>query len=320
MMKAVEKKRWVLLGAVLVVGVWFWAQPSALGVKQFLKSALAELQPERDNRLFAHYDLEAEAAIVIDSDTGKVLFFKNDQDRKAPASTTKMMTALLGLERKQGNETVEVGAEVLLKEPGESTAGLQPGQEISWYQLIEALMLPSGNDAARTIAVQIGRQESGDPDMNIDEAMKVFVRLMNERAEELGLRNTHFNNPHGLNDPDHYSSAYDLAIIAQEAMKNKHFRTIVRMTYAEVTPASVGAPGEVSGLVNRNQLLQKGSEYYYEGATGIKTGFTDEAGYCLVSSAVRDGRHLIAVVLHSTNDKVWKDSHKLLDFGFGQLD
>ncbi|MDU5140833.1 MAG: D-alanyl-D-alanine carboxypeptidase family protein [Paenibacillus dendritiformis] len=318
-MKAVEKKRLMLLGAVMAVGVWFWAQPAALGVKQFLKSALTELRPETEYRLFANYDLGAEAAIVIDQDTGKVLFFKNDQERKAPASTTKMMTALLGLERKQGNETVEVGREVLLKEPGESTAGLQPGQQITWYQLIEALMLPSGNDAARTIAVQIGREASGDPEMSVDEAMEVFVGLMNERAGELGLRNTHFSNPHGLNDPDHYSSAYDLALIAQEAMKNKQFAAIVRTTYAEVTPALAGAQGEVSGLVNRNQLLQKGSEYYYEGATGIKTGFTDEAGYCLVSSAVRDGRHLIAVVLHSTSDKVWKDSHKLLDFGFGQL-
>lgn len=304
----------------MAVGVWFLAQPAALGIKQFLKSALVDSQSETDNWLFANYELEAEAAIVMDQDTGKVLFFKNDQEQKAPASTTKMMTALLGLERKQGNETVEVGEEVLLKEPGESTAGLRPGQEISWYQLIEAMMLPSGNDAARTVAVHIGREASGDPDMNVDDAMEEFVRLMNERAEELGLRNTHFKNPHGLNDPDHYSSAYDLALIAQEAMKNKHFRKIVRTTYAEVTPASVEAQGTVSGLVNRNQLLQKGSEYYYDGATGVKTGFTDEAGYCLVSSAVRDGRHLIAVVLHSTSDKVWKDSHKLLDFGFGQLD
>ncbi|MBN3524611.1 D-alanyl-D-alanine carboxypeptidase [Paenibacillus apiarius] len=312
----VRMKKWLFIGGALALGIWIVIHPSSSHIKHLVNKVLEHIEVSTGNRAFAMEDLSAQSAIVMNQDTGEILFYKNDQERKAPASTTKMMTALLALEMADMNAVVTVGKEVLRTTPGESVAGLTLGQRLTWKQLLEAMMLPSGNDAARTIAVQLGRQTRHDGSLNEEEAMADFVRLMNKRAGELGLRNTHFTNPHGLHDTNHYSSAQDLAVIAKEAMKNELFRSIVGQIAAEVKLVSSEPDAVIRTYTNRNRLLQEDSGYYYEGATGVKTGFTDEAGYCLVSSAEREGRRIIAVVLHSNADSVWRDSLELLDYGF----
>jgi D-alanyl-D-alanine carboxypeptidase (penicillin-binding protein 5/6) len=263
--------------------------------------------------------IEASRAILIDADTGETLYAKNEQDRAYPASTTKILTALLALELGNLQETVTVGREVEPIDPEESRAGLHEGQRIRLYDLVQAAMLPSGNDAARAIAVHIGRKASQNPGLGIAEAQNVFAGLMNERAKSAGARHSHFANPHGLHDPNHYSTAGDLAKIAREAMKNELFADIAHSVSHKAAVAE--ADGSVTALTvaNRNQLIIPGSENFMKEATGIKTGFTDQAGYCLVSSAERNGRTLIAVVLDSTAQGVYNDTKLLIEYGFNKL-
>ncbi|GIP33952.1 D-alanyl-D-alanine carboxypeptidase family protein [Paenibacillus sp. J2TS4] len=274
-----------------------------------------QVKVQTNDRDFAMKEIQGEAAILMDQRTGKILFYKNDKERMYPASTTKILTALLALELGDMDEIVEVGEEAK-PHPGESKAGLVQGQRLPLRDLLHALMLPSGNDAARTIAIHIAARTSGRTDMEASEATSYFAGLMNDRARRVGAKHSHFVNPHGLHDDNHYTTARDMMLIASEAMKNEDFRSIVSTEM--YTSHSKGQP-ETLSFTNTNQLLQKNSGNYFEGADGIKTGFTDEAGYCLVSSATRYNAGLIAVVLKSTNDRVWLDSSQLLEYGFKAL-
>ncbi|UQZ86688.1 D-alanyl-D-alanine carboxypeptidase DacB precursor [Paenibacillus konkukensis] len=258
-------------------------------------------------------EIQGEAGLLMDEKTGKILFDKNENRRLYPASTTKIVTALVALEKAEPNERVTVGDEVDLRTADESTAGLKKGQKLSLRDLLSAMLLPSGNDAARTVARYIASKETGRS-LSAEESIRYFASLMNDKAAQLGAVSSHFVNPHGLHDPQHYTTARDLAVIARAAMGVPEFRSIV--SEAEHTVSSSSAR---LVLANRNKLLQAGSDYYMRGANGIKTGFTDEAGYCLVASASRGGRELIAVVLKSTESDVWLDSQKLLEYGFAGL-
>ncbi|WP_158289264.1 D-alanyl-D-alanine carboxypeptidase family protein [Paenibacillus flagellatus] len=262
--------------------------------------------------------LQAEYALVIDAETGKTIYAKNERERAYPASTTKIVTALLALELGKPDELVTVGDEALPEDPEESRAGLKPGQRLKLYDLVEAALLPSGNDAARTIAVHFGRKAAGDPQLDEDAAQREFAKLMNKRAKKAGATNTRFVNASGLHDPNHYTTARDIALIAKDAMANKLFRQAVRATDYTASTGAAGAGGFAKAAwSNTNQLLQPGSAHYFEGATGIKTGFTDQAGYCLVSSASKGGKSVIAVVLRSTSKDVYPDAKKLLELGLG---
>jgi serine-type D-Ala-D-Ala carboxypeptidase (penicillin-binding protein 5/6) len=269
----------------------------------FNKGETTHLYSEDDSTL----PLTGEAAVLMDGATGKVLFTKNAQETLYPASTTKILTALIAIKKGNLDEKIVVGKEALMKTAGESSAGLREGEVLTLRQLLEGLMLPSGNDAARTIAVYIAKKVSGDPDLSGQKAIDVFADIMNQESRKLGATHSHFVNPNGLHDPNHYTTANDLAIITKEAMKNSTFRkTVNSQIYSDQTIV----------YKNRNELLDTESPYYYKGANGIKTGFTDEAGYCLVSSASRNGNQFIAVILKSTKEDVWKDSIALLDKGF----
>lgn len=254
--------------------------------------------------------VRAEGVVLMDSSTGQVLFRKNDKKRLYPASTTKIVTAMIALEKGKPNEMVTVGDEANLRTPGESSAGLRQGQKLALSDLIAAMMLPSGNDAARTVARYIAGKEAGKS-LSAEEGIRTFVKMMNDKAKQLGANNTLFANPHGLHDPNHYTTASDMALLAKKAMENKLFRQTVSEQEHNVALART-----TMTLENRNKLLQPDSGFYFEGANGIKTGFTDEAGYCLVASATRDGKRLIAVVLKSSSTDVWLDSYALLEYGF----
>jgi D-alanyl-D-alanine carboxypeptidase (penicillin-binding protein 5/6) len=239
--------------------------------------------------------ISAAAAILIDSNSGEVLYGKNDDARMYPASTTKIMTAILILENGDLSEEVTVSEHAA--ETQDSPLSLKPGEKLTLEDLLYAILVRSGNSAAVAAAEHIAGSE------------KAFVEMMNRRAKELGATGTHFVNPNGLHDPDHYTTASDLAKIARHAITFDKFNRIVA-TGHYVLGRSISV--ENSYISNHNRLL--GS---YPGADGIKTGYTNEAGRCLVGSATHDGWRLISVVLNS-KDYV-ADTAALLDYGFSNF-
>ena len=236
--------------------------------------------------------VSAKAAILIDGNTGKIIGVKNADARMSMASTTKIMTALVAIESCDISTTVAVSPDAVGVEG--SSVYLYNGERLSLEDLLYAMLLESANDAAAAIAIAVGGSIEG------------FAEMMNQKAEELGLENTHFTNPHGLDNEEHYTTARELAIIAGEALKNDAFRKIVS-TYKKDIPLN-----ETEGvrlLINHNKLLK-----LYDGSVGVKTGYTKKSGRCLVSAAERDGLFLICVTLNAPDD--WKDHQTLLDYGF----
>lgn len=234
----------------------------------------------------------AAAAVVVDAETGRVLYGLGEHDRRSPASTTKIMTAILALEHVSEDAVVIAQSDgARMSASGSSVMGLVPGTPITMRDLLYGLMLPSGNDAALDIA----RALDGD--------VGVFVERMNAKTAELGLENTNFRNPHGLDGRNHYSSAYDLAIMTRYAMANDAFRRIVSTQWHDLSP-----PFDY-GFQNGNSLLQN-----YAGADGVKIGWTDRAGWTFVASAVRDGRRVFVTVLNSQDRDA--DAAALLDWAF----
>lgn len=231
-------------------------------------------------------DVSSKSVYLVNLDTGISVYEKAADEKRYPASTTKIMTYIITAENIKDfdNTKIKVKESVLneLNGTGSSTAGLVAGETLSVTQLLNCLMIPSGNDAALILADYIG---GGD--------VSAFVKMMNDKAKELGCENTHFMNPHGLNDPDHYTTASDLAKITEYAMKLPKFMEISNTTISTCI-------GEDRPLITTNYLIDdaRGGDYYYTYAKGIKTGSTgDDSGYCLVSSAVYDGYSYLCVAL-----------------------
>ena len=238
----------------------------------------------------AEPSVSAEAAILIEPVTGTVLFEK-DADRRLPmASTTKIMTALVVLESLPLSQIVTVPAQACGMEG--SGVGLVPGEELTAEDLLWAVLLESANDAAAAAALAV----SG--------SIGAFADLMNEKAAAFGLKDTHFVNPHGLDDEAHYTTARELAVIASRAMENADFRRMVSAVRHEIPK-----PGGTRYLINHNRLLRECPD-----VTGVKAGFTKRSGRCLVTSAERDGVTLIAVTLNDPDD--WRDHRSLYDASF----
>jgi D-alanyl-D-alanine carboxypeptidase (penicillin-binding protein 5/6) len=227
------------------------------------------------------------------------LYAHNPHGRIAPASLTKILTAILALEYGKLDDLVSIEPEDLV---GESSMGLVAGEQQRLGDLLYGVMLPSGNDAAMAVARYLG-SKLGSPDPNAGDPVDRFAGMMNVRAEQLGLVNSHFRNPHGLDMPNHYSSAYDLASLTWYALHIPAFNQIV---------SSVGYDAPGHGLLNTNEMLTR-----YEGADGVKTGWTDDCGLCLVATATRGGHRLISVVLNAPH--WYSDSAALLDHGFAKL-
>ena len=232
--------------------------------------------------------ISAEKAILMDAATGRVLYEQNAEEESLIASTTKIMTALVVCEQCNVLDRVRIPAEAVGVEG--SSLYLREGEVLTVQDLLYGLMLHSGNDAATALAIYCGGTVEG------------FAELMNDKARTLGLENTHYANPHGLDAPDHYSTARDLAVLAAYAMENPIFRQTVSTKTVTV--------GERS-LRNHNKLL-----WQVDGAEGVKTGFTKAAGRILVSSALRNGRRLVAVTINAPDD--WQDHVSLLESGFAR--
>lgn len=240
-------------------------------------------------------EITAVAYVLMEASSGSVILSKNENEQLSMASTTKIMSALLALEQDDIELQFEVDAQAIKVEG--SSMGLQEGDIVDLYTLAVGMLLPSGNDASNAAAVRIA---GSLPD---------FAVLMNERAKSIGMENTNFVTPSGLDDEFHYSTAYDMALLAREATLNPEFMEICRETEIDV---SFGNPPYNRILSNHNKLLE-----WYDGAVGMKTGYTRKSGRCLVSVAERNGVELICVTLNDPND--WKDHEILLDYGFANV-
>lgn len=233
--------------------------------------------------------IDAHSAIVMDMESGKILYEKDAYTKRSIASTTKIMTAILAIEKGNMGDTVTISKRAA--QVRGSTIHLQKGENILLKELLYGLMLKSGNDAAIAIAEHIGGSVEG------------FAILMNDKAKELGLNNTNYITPHGLDKPGQYSTAYDLAILTKYAFKNEIFGKIV-------STVSTSIPNRY--LHNTNEMLE-----LYKGADGVKTGFTGQAGRCLVTSATRDDWRIISVVLNCpSRTSRARSSTKILDYAF----
>lgn len=250
----------------------------------------------------------AKSAVLIDLKSGAVLYEKDADEEMYPASTTKILSYLVIADAIENGE-LELDDMLVFTadmrdslDPGGSNIELKAGEKMSVLDLLRAMLIASGNDAATLLADSVSGNEKG------------FVEKMNQKAEELGLSHTHFTNPHGLTDENHYTTAKDLAIIAREAMKDKLFREIVSSKTLNIDPTNKTENERY--YINTNNLISplRYSKYYYEKATGIKTGYTDAAGSCLVASAKDGERELICVVLKSESSH--EDAKALLEFGF----
>lgn len=248
--------------------------------------------------------IEAEAAVVMDADTGAFLYSKNMDRKEYPASITKIMTALVAIESGKLDSKIRFSENAVYNlEEGSSHVGIQVGEVLSMRRALYGLMLESANDVANGIAETVGGSISG------------FADLMNAKAAELGCVNTHFTNPHGLQNEEHYTCARDMALITQAALKHPTFQKIAGTT--NYTCPKTNKVDEERYWYNHNQMIQKDAEYYYEGCFGGKTGFTSDALNTLVSYAKKDGRTLICVELHvNGKDKAYSESHAMLDYAF----
>lgn len=245
-------------------------------------------------------NITAGAAILIDNRTNKVLYNKNENEKMYPASTTKIMTAILTLENCDLNETVTASYDAVMSIPnGYSSANIQIGEQLTVEQLLQTLLVHSANDAANILAEHVGG--------SIDS----FISMMNTKLNELNLDNSHFTNAYGKHDEDHYTTAHDLAFLLQYCLKNESFRKI-----AGSASCAIPATNKSSSRLyhSTNELLISNNKNYYQYLTSGKTGYTSQAKECLVSSAYKDDLELICVVLGSSNR--FGETRKLYEYGF----
>lgn len=262
--------------------------------------------------------ITAEFVALYDVTADEFIYMKNGTKKCYPASTTKMLTAIVSSQIITDPSTViTVGDEIKMINWDSSIAGLQEGMQLTFEMLMDALMLPSGNDAAYTIAVNSGRIYKNDDTLSNEEAVKVFMELVNEAAQAIGASKTHYVTPDGWHDDDHYTSAADLAKIADYAKTIPIVRNSCSKPYAEWELIK----GGTLAWENSNKLILKDSGLYSEYCDGMKTGFTDEAGTSVVASATMDGHTFIASVMNGyTLYTKYDDCHKLFEKAFALYD
>ncbi len=246
-------------------------------------------------------EITSEGAVVIEASTGAILYNKNAYEAFHPASTTKLMTSLLAIEQCPLSEIVTCSHDAIYSMGWDtSRAGLVEGEQIDMENALYAILLASANEVSYAVAEHVGG------------TLENFVSLMNQRARELGCTNTHFVNPHGLDDPDHYSSPYDLALIAKQAIEYTTFRRISGSYYHQIPPTNLNVARDIG---NTHKIIRK--RISYEGVFAGKTGTTSQAGNCLVTCAERNGMTLICVIMKAPNsDTVYNETIALLDYGF----
>ena len=250
-------------------------------------------------------EVSAQAAILIEAKTGAILYAKNIDERLFPASTTKILTCTLAMENCDIDETVTFSYDAVHSVPWDgSKVGMDAGEAIPMQQALEAILVGSANEVSNAVAEHVAG------------SMDDFVVMMNKRAEDLGLKNTHFTNANGLYDDEHYTSAYDLAILAKDFFSYDLLCKMARTPKMEFTPTPT-QPDEFT--VNSKNLLLEGKKYEYEYLVGSKTGYTDKARQTLVSAARKDGMELICVVLKEESPTQFTDTIALFEYGFNNF-
>lgn len=258
------------------------------------------------------FQIYSSGSVLIDAKTGKILLQKDMNKQLYPASTTKILTAILAIENLNLDSKLTASRSAVMSIPsGYSNAGIKVGESLSVSDLLEMFLIHSANEVGYIFAEEI----SG----NIDN----FANLMNQKASELGCTNTHFTNPSGIHDVNHYSTAYDMALIAKYCMQNETFRNIVNKKSCKFSATDLYP--EERYFKNTNSLLDSSNRYYYEYAIGIKTGFTTQAKNCLIAGAKKDGIELIAVMLgaeatENGQSGRYVDAKNFFDFGFSNYE
>lgn len=267
--------------------------------------------------------VSAKNAVLYNPDEDTVLYSKNMDAKMYPASMTKILTAMIVLEYFEPTDLITVGTEINEVSLDSSKAGHILGETLSIETVIRGLIIPSGNDTSVVAAAAVAKKYKNDQTLNYSQSMTIFSSLMNEKAKEFGCKGTNFSNPHGYHADDHYTTCYDLALIVKEALKNELICKIAQeRSYYGSSTGSVAAP---AGAITQeyswtsHNLLITGGEYYYQHATGLKTGFTDQAGSCIAATAEKDGTTLIAIISNSGDSERWVDATSLFEYGFNNF-
>ena len=282
---------------------------------------LEELKIE--NEIFEQKDsypidmiIQTPYCVMYDVQGRRVLYSKNAEEKAFPASTTKIMTAAIMMEYAGSDTVFKAGDEQTLVQPGSSLAYLNVGSELDRDMILDAIMLPSGNDASYCAAAVPGRIIADKEDLPADEAVNVFLNKMNEKIKEIGCKNTNFTCPDGFHDDNHYTTAMDLLRMTLYSQNFPEIAASGKKTYRELEFLS----GEYIYWNNSNKLIRPDNDYYYTYATGLKTGMTDYSGHCVVATAERFGHELIIVCLGSESAAVrWNDTIALFDAGFAYI-
>lgn len=250
--------------------------------------------------------LSAASAILMDAKTGSILYEKDAYSKQYPASITKLMTILLALEKGSLDDKITFSHDAVFNiESGSAHIGIQEGETLTLEQVLYGIILRSANECANAVAEYV------------DGSLDQFAKHMTKRAKELGCKNTNFVNANGLFDENHYTTAYDMALIAKKLLQNKTYRSIMSETYYLIPPTE--KQEEERHLHGQHQMLNSNSLYYYEGTIGGKTGYTTEARNTLVTYAKKDGMELIAVVLKCEGAEHYTDTKALFDYGFSNF-
>ena len=252
--------------------------------------------------------INAKSALLIEKNTGKIIYDKNIKEQNYPASTTKILTAIITIENCDLDDVVTVSQNAISNVPkAYVVAPLFAGEQIKVRDLLYALLLKSSNDAAYALAEHVGGSVEG------------FSEMMNNKAQELGCENSHFVNPNGIDNPEHYTTAYDMYLISNYAMKNETFAEIVS-TYQYTLPATNKYPANDRVMKNTNNFVNPSSVYYNENVKGIKTGTTDLAGNCLITESVNNGLEYFTVVLGAeTSDAKFVETKEMIDYAFNNF-
>ena len=257
--------------------------------------------------IFANNELniDANAVLIVETNTGKIIYEKDSTEKNYPASVTKILTAILVIENCNLDDIVTVSQTAISNMPeGYVVAPLFNGEQMKVEDLLYALMLKSANDAAYVLAEHVGGSVEG------------FSKMMNSKAEEIGCKNSHFVNPNGIHNPEHYTTAYDMYLISNYAMKNEEFAKIVS-TYKHTLPATNKYHQKDRIMENTNAFVNPNSSFYNKEVNGIKTGTTIQAGNCLITSFSKDGLNFISVLLGAkTSDSKFTETKKMINYSF----
>ncbi len=313
-MNKIKRIAAAMLSVMLVTASAFTAFAEPEATEKPEKKETAKVYMENPD-LAAPDTAHAEAALLMDMKTGRVIYGKNADKKLYPASTTKMMTAILALESDKMGDTVEATYEALKDITlEESHMGILVGEKLTMENLLNGMLVASANDAANVIAIHVAG------------SMSEFVDLMNAKAAELGMKGTHFVNPCGMHEKEHYTTAEDLAILARYCMENEEFREIVIKPTYHIDPTNKYKYNRDLPATNMFLSNARSANHVYKPCTGIKTGTTDAAGHCLVSSATYKNMDLLSVVLKADDENVkekaysYTISRALFDFGFNNYE